>query len=189
MTELADRLPPGIGRVVRTTVRIKLAICATATLIIPVTFFFVVIFRYVLEKDLFAYEEWLLPIAFWLYFLASAVGTYEGTQIRADILESLFTTSRAIWLRKVALAVVETFLTAVVVYWAVLMIYNEIDSYPYWQSTIALKIPYVVPRLGILIGLAFMLLYDLLRLYVLLKFGPEIVDEDRAQNQPEVGGP
>jgi len=188
MAELADRLPPRLSNIVRTTVRTKRALCAIATLIIPVTFFFVVIFRYVLERDLFAYEEWLMPIAFWLYFLASAVGTYEGTQIRADILESFFKTTRAIWLRKVVLAVIETFLAAVITYWAVLMVYNEIDSYPYWQSTIALKIPYLVPRLGIFIGLAFMLFYDFLHLYVLLKFGPAVIEEDRELETHEQGG-
>lgn len=188
MTELADRLPPRIGGIIRKTVRIKRTLCAIFALIIPLTFFFVVIFRYGLEKDLFAYEEWLLPIAFWLYFLGSAVGTYEGTQIRADILESFFKTARAIWFRKVTLAVIETFLAGVILFWALLMVFYEIDSYPYWQSTIALKIPYLVPRLGITIGVAFMLIYDFLHLYVLLKFGPEIIEEDWEQAHHELGG-
>jgi TRAP-type C4-dicarboxylate transport system permease small subunit len=90
MKDLADHLPPRLGAVVRRAVAVKLTITAIATLILPVTFLLVVLFRYVFRLDLFAYEEWLLPISFWLYFLASAVGSYQDTQIRADVLESLF---------------------------------------------------------------------------------------------------
>lgn len=188
MAELADRLPPAIGKVVRRTVQTKLAICAIATLVLPVTFFFVVIFRYGLQMDLFAYEEWLLPIAFWLYFLASAVGSYEGTQIRADILESFFHTARALWIRRVAIAVIEMLLTAVMAYWAYLMVGEEIANYPNWQTTIALGIPYFVPRLGIFIGVAFMFVYEFLHLYVLLKFGPELIEEELAAQSDDQGG-
>lgn len=185
--ELADKLPPKLGALIRKLVRIKLAICAIATLILPVTFFFVVIFRYGFNMDLFAYEEWLLPISFWLYFLASAVGSYEDSQIRADILETFFKTARATWVRKVVVSIIENCISIVIVYWATLMLINEISSYPNWQSTIALQIPYIVPRLGIFIGLLFMAVYGLLHLYVLLKFGVAIVEENQADGNQDVG--
>ncbi len=159
-------------------VAVKITISAIATLILPVTFCLVVIFRYILHSDLFAYEEWLLPISFWLYFLASAVGSYEDTQIRADIFESYFKTAKSIWRRKVFLHIVETLLAFVMVYWAWLMIANDVNSYPFWQKTIALKIPYFVAHLGIFVGLAFMAFYGALHVYVLLKFGPKVVEED-----------
>ena len=178
--ELADRLPPRLGRVVRTMVAVKLALCAVAVLILPTTFFFVVIFRYGLEIDLFAYEEWLLPISFWLYFLASAVGSYQNKQIRADILESWFTSPKADWIRRLVLSCVELFISLAVLYWAFLMIAGELLAYPHWQSTIALKIPFLVPRFGIFLGFLFMAFYGLLHLYVLLKFGARIVEEERA---------
>lgn len=180
MTELADRLPPKLARLVRLMVAVKLTFSAIAMLILPVTFFFVVLFRYVLEKDLFAYEEWLLPISFWLYFMASAVGSYQNKQIRADILESYFGSARAEWLRRVTLTAVETFIACAVVYWAYLMIAREIAVYPFWQSTIALKIPFFVPRLGIFLGFLFMTFYGFLHLYVLLKFGVAVVEDERA---------
>lgn len=180
MRELADRLPPRLGRVVRAMVAIKLAFSAVAILILPVTFFFVVLFRYVLERDLFAYEEWLLPISFWLYFMASAVGSYQDKQIRADILESYFGSARAVWIRRVMLSVIETIIAFAVVYWAWLMIAREFDMYPFWQKTIALKIPFFVPRLGIFLGFLFMAFYSLLHLYVLLKFGVAVIEEEQA---------
>ena len=107
MQDLADRLPPRLGRTVRRMVAVKLTYSAIATLILPLTFLMVVIFRYVLHRDLFAYEEWLLPISFWLYFMASAVATYQDTQIRADVLESLFRTPRSIWIRRICLTAIE----------------------------------------------------------------------------------
>ena len=190
MQDLADRLPPRLGRTVRRMVAIKLTYSAIATLILPLTFLMVVIFRYVLHRDLFAYEEWLLPISFWLYFMASAVATYQDTQIRADVLESLFRTPRSIWIRRICLTAIEIVITLAIVYWGWLMIVNDISAYPFWQKTIALKIPFFVPHLGIFIGLVFMLLYSSLHLYVLLKFGPEtVMDKPRVDPDavPESG--
>ena len=178
MTELADRLPPKLGAVVKAMVAIKLNISAAATLVLPATFLLVVIFRYILHSDLFAYEEWLLPVSFWLYFLASGVGSYEDSQIRADILESYFKSPKAIWWRKVILHCVECSISLVMVYWGYLMIENDVLSYPFWQKTIAMKIPFFVPHLGIFIGLVFMAFYGLLHLYVLLRFGPKMIEED-----------
>lgn len=186
MRELADRLPPRLAKVVRCMVAIKLGFSAIALLILPITFFLVVVFRYVLERDLFAYEEWLLPISFWLYFMASAVGSYQNKQIRADILESYFSSARAIWIRRVVISIIETIIALAVVYWAYLMISREFHSYPFWQKTIALKIPFFVPRLGIFLGLLFMAIYGIMHLYVLLKFGVGIVEEEKeytAQNE------
>ena len=180
MQDLADRLPPKLAKIIRRLVSVKLAVSAIALLILPITFFFVVIFRYILELDLFAYEEWLLPISFWLYFMASAVGSYQNKQIRADILESFFTSSRAIWTRRVVVSFVEVAISLVVAYWALLMIVGEIQSYPFWQSTVALKIPFLVPRLGIFLGLVFMAFYGLLHLFVLIRFGVQIVEDEHA---------
>lgn len=178
MKELADRLPPRIGKIIKIAVEIKLTLCAIFALILPVTFFFVVVFRYGFQADLFAYEEWLLPISFWLYFLGSAVGSYEGSQIRADVMESLFKTPEAIWWRKVVLNIIELAIGLVIFYWAFLMISNEIAKYPNWQTTIALGIPHFVPRLGIFVGISFMVFYEMLHLFVLIKFGPALIKED-----------
>lgn len=180
MRELADRLPPRLGRIVRIMVSIKLGLSAIALLILPVTFFLVVIFRYVLERDLFAYEEWLLPISFWLYFMASAVGSYQNKQIRADILETYFSSVKAIWIRRVVIGVIETIIAFAIVYWAFLMISREFAAYPFGQKTIALKIPFLVPRFGIFLGLVFMAFYGLLHLYVMLRFGVEVIEEEQA---------
>ena len=60
-----------------------------------------------------------------------------------------------------------------VVYWAYLMLADEIASYPGWKTTIALKIPFFIPRVGIFLGFVFMAFYSALFLYLLWKVGPD----------------
>lgn len=167
-----DDLPPGLRKIVRLMIKIKTTIVVIALPILPLTFFFVVFFRYILERDLFAYEEWLMPICFWMFFLSSALGTYHDKQINADLLDSLTENQTILWLRKVIITIIEFIITLFVLYWGWLMLADEIAAYPRWKTTIALKIPFFVPRLGICVGIAFMAFYSALAVYVMLKVGP-----------------
>ncbi len=178
MHELADFLPDRLGRTVKIMVRIKSVFLVFSTFILALTFFFVVVARYILHTDLFAYEEWLLPICFWLFFIGSAVGTYENTQIKADILDNYIKNPKAKWTRAVTLGIIELVVSIFLVYWGMLMMQDEIVSYPQWQTTIALRIPFALPRLGILLGLVFMAFYSALHLYVLFQAGPSVPFED-----------
>ncbi len=177
MIMLEDDLPAGLRSFVRLMVRIKTALVVIALPLLPITFFFVVFFRYILERDLFAYEEWLMPICFWMFFLASSLGTYQDKQINADLLDAFTDNQRIIWLRKVAITFIEMIITLFVLHWGWLMLADEIAAYPRWKTTIALKIPFFVPRLGIFIGIAFMAFYSALAFYVLLKVGPDKYSE------------
>ncbi len=112
-----------------------------ACLIMAFTFFFVVIFRYIFATDLFAYEEWLLIICFWLYFMASAIGTFENSHVNADLLEYVIKSPTIRWARSLLVVAIEFIVCLFAIYWSILMIQDEIGSYPYWQTTIALKIP------------------------------------------------
>jgi TRAP-type C4-dicarboxylate transport system permease small subunit len=71
----------------------------------------------------------------------------------------------------VAVTIVELVILCAIVWWGWLMIDNDLASYPFWQKTIALKIPYFVAHLGMFIGMIFMLLYTALHIYVLFKVG------------------
>ncbi|MFT5657126.1 MAG: TRAP-type C4-dicarboxylate transport system permease small subunit [Gammaproteobacteria bacterium] len=173
MVLLESALPPGLRSIVRAMVKIKTVIVVVAIPILPITFFLVVLFRYVLESDLFAYEEWLLPICFWLYFLGGALGTYDDVHINADLLGAVSENPMFLWLRKMAITAIELFIVLFVVYWAYLMLGDEIASYPAWKTTIALKIPFFIPRLGIFVGFLFMAFYSALFLFLLWKVGPD----------------
>lgn len=172
-----DVLPNGLRKFVRLMVNIKTAIVVVALPILPITFFFVVFFRYILERDLFAYEEWLMPICFWMFFLASALGTYHDKQINADLLDALTENRKILWLRKLTITIVELVITLFLLHWAFLMLADEIAAYPRWKTTIALKIPFIVPRIGIFVGILFMAVYSALAVYILFRVGPETYSE------------
>ena len=168
-----DALPPGLKGLVRVMVRVKTAMVVVALPVLPISFFFVVFFRYILERDLFAYEEWLMVVCFWVFFLGSALGTYQDKQINADLLDAITDNARLLWMRKIGITIIELLITLVVLYWAWLMLADEIAAYPRWKTTIALKIPFFVPRVGIFVGFLFMSIYSLLYIYVLWKVGPD----------------
>ena len=173
MIMFEDALPPRLGRFVRLVVRIKSVLVAVALPILPITFLGVVLFRYIFERDLFAYEEWLMPVCFWIFFLGSALGTYYDKQINADLLDTVTDSRRLQWLRKLAIQIIELAITLVVVYWAWLMLADEIADYPSWKTTIALKIPFFVPRVGIFVGFLFMAFYSALSIFLMLRVGPD----------------
>ena len=191
MIVFEDALPPGLGWFVRLMVRIKSTLVAIIIPILPITFFFVVLFRYILERDLFAYEEWLLPICFWLFFLGSALGTYYDKQINADLLDTITDNPKLQWLRKLAIQIIELVITVVLVYWAWLMLADEIADYPGWKTTIALKIPFIIPRISIFVGFLFMACYSALAIYLMLRVGPdryaEVINRPR-QIEPDEEG-
>ncbi len=168
-----DALPAGLGRFVRLMVRIKTFLVVISLPLLPITFFGVVFFRYILERDLFAYEEWLLPVCFWIFFLGSALGTYYGKQINADLLDAFTDNYRLQWFRKLAITIIELAITLVVLHWAWLMLADEIADYPRWKTTIALKIPFFIPRLGIFLGIMFMTFYSALAIFLMIRVGPE----------------
>ena len=177
MIEIRDHLPAGFAKIVDLMVRIKTLVIVITLPVLPITFFLVVFLRYVLEKDLFAYEEWLLMICCWMYFLGSALGTYYDTQINADLMANLTKNPFFLWFRKVAITLVELIITLVILYWGILMLGDELGMYPRWKTTIALKIPFIVPRIGIVVGLFFMAFYSALHLFVLVKLGAKKFSE------------
>ena len=52
-------------------------------------------------------------------FLGSALGTYHDKQINADLLDAITENHTVLWLRKIAITVIELGITLVVLYWAV----------------------------------------------------------------------
>ncbi|WP_171181090.1 TRAP transporter small permease [Ruegeria sp. HKCCD8929] len=176
--ELADQIPARLQRPVRIMLAAKVVFVSVSCMIMAFTFFFVVIFRYILETDLFAYEEWLMVICFWLFFMAGALGTYDESHINADLLSEVLRNPRVLRVRALIVTLVEFIVLLFAVYWAALMIIDEIQSYPYWQQTIALRIPFLVPRLSILVGFMFMGFFTGLRLYVLAFTQPGAIQPD-----------
>ena len=154
---------------------------AAAGCVMALTFFFVVILRYVFHADLFAYEEWLMVIAFWMIFLASAVATHDNSHISADILGFLLKKPKTIWIRSILVKSIELVILLYLTYLGYVMIAENIAAYPMWQMSIALKIPFLVPRLGIAFSFLMMTIYTVLHLYLLIKEGPSSLADDGNQ--------
>ncbi|WP_460755959.1 TRAP transporter small permease [Marinomonas epiphytica] len=146
------------------------------------TFFFVVILRYGFNANLFAYEEWLMVVAFWMFFTASAVATRDDVHINADILGIFIKKTKTAWLHKVSVKTIELLILLYLTYLGYVMIMEEIAVYPMWQKSIALKIPFIVPRLGISVGFFMMTVFTALHLYSLLKKGPSDTSKNIISN-------
>jgi len=169
MTELSQQFSPGMQRIIDRLIALKVWLLIIGCLTMAGTFFLVVIFRYGFNQDLFAYEEWLLIICFWMYFAGAALGTYEKTHVNADLLSYIIKNPKAARIRSCVVGTIELIVALALTYWSVLMLLDEIASYPRWRTTIALNIPFFVPRLAMLFGFGLMSLYSFLHLVVLLK--------------------
>lgn len=126
------------------------------TIMATCTMFLQVIARYVFQVSISGLDELTGHTAVWLYLIGAAYGTYERTQIKADMMH-LFVKNKKIlgWIR--------TFSTAVAV---VVSGYMTVWSYGYVKWSIAkhevtptLQIPTVYFQVSILICAALMVLY------------------------------
>lgn len=165
-------IPKPLGKIVNVLLETKRYILAASSLVMAFVFFFVVILRYVFEADLFAYEEWVLMIAFWVYFLGGAMGSYENTHVKADFLLSIISNVRTKWIVVNFTIFVEVLIGLVLTWWGWLMLAEELDAYPQWQTTTALELPFAIPKLGIFLGFVLMTFYTALHLYSGLRDGP-----------------
>jgi len=120
------------------------------------------LFRYVLHIDLYGAEEFILIFAFWLYMMGAAYGSFEGSHIKADIMEQYIKNEK--WKLRIQLlvSVISTVVCLVLNYWAF--------NYFVWgivkhARSIAWKIPMVIPQSSILLGFTIMSVYSCINLY------------------------
>ncbi|MES0879205.1 TRAP transporter small permease [Roseibium sp. SCP14] len=169
---LETNLPSKVQHTVRILLRIQKIILFLCSMLLAISFFLVVVLRYIFEADLFAYEEWVLAISFWLYFIGGAQGSYEGTHIKADFVNAWVGSIRVKWLIANTALLLEIAVGIVLSYWAYLMVMEDATKYPDWPATVAWKIPFLLPRLGIFLGLVLMTFYTALHFWVAIKLGP-----------------
>ncbi len=169
---MLEELPRSLHTPLRGVLIAQKTILVLSSLIMAIVFFLVVVARYGFQGDLFAYEEWVLVIAFWLYFIGGAQGSWDGTHINADFLSTFISNPTIRWCMAMLTNALELFVLAVLTWWAVIMVGEDIAKYPQWPMTVAWKIPYALPRLGILVGLFLMTLYSGLHIYIKIKRGP-----------------
>jgi TRAP-type C4-dicarboxylate transport system permease small subunit len=70
------------------TVNFYSVVCFVTTLLLAVIISAATFVRYILQGDLYGYEEWIKLFAFWLYFMGAAYGAFAGTHISADLVHA-----------------------------------------------------------------------------------------------------
>lgn len=163
--------------ILRFAVALQKAVIVLCSLLIAVTFGAVVVLRYGFEANLFAYEEWMLVAAFFLYFIGGAQGSYEGTHIKADLLAEWVGSPVLRRRLKLFVLALEVAIGAILSYWGYLMVADDLARYPELPATPVYKIPLAVPRGAIFLGFALMTLYASMHLVRLWADRPAVTGE------------
>ncbi len=173
MDEIADRLPNVAAKPLRAILRFMEIFVALGGLLMASTFLAVVIIRYGFAGNLFAYEEWLLAISFWIFFFGAALAAERQSHVNADILGVVLKNPKLIWWRGLLVYIIELLIGLYIVYWCYLAVASEIAAYPLWEATTALRIPSVLPRSAILVGFSFMALFTAIYMVLHIIDGPQ----------------
>ena len=164
-----------------TLVRLEKAIVFACSLFLAAAFCVIVLLRYGLDADLFAYEEWVLTVAFLLYFIGGALSSHDDVHIKADIIQEYIGSARTRKLYQGGILLLEAAIGVVLTYFALRMFLHEFVRWPNIPTTPVYKIPLAVPRFFILAGFALMTLHASLNAYRYLRSG---LDMPRSPQPP-----
>lgn len=149
--------------------RIAMVICSAAT---TGCILVAVVMRYILKSNFYGSDEIILVFAFWLYFMGAAYGSYENSHIKADLLNMYIKNMHYKDMLNLIAQMLTVFVNVVLMVWACQFMLWAWEKNP---LTTALKIPILIPRSAIFIGLALMLFYHVYYLIVnfrsLLRYG------------------
>ena len=173
-----------------TLVRLEKAIVFASSLFLAGAFCAIVLMRYVFDSDLFAYEEWVLTVAFLLYFIGGALSSHDDVHIKADIIQEYIASARARTLYQGGILLLEAVIGVVLTYFALRMFLHEFVRWPNIPTTPVYKIPLAVPRFFILAGFALMSLHAFLNAYRYLRTGLAMPGpaEPPSSDTPSAGG-
>ena len=127
--------------------------------------------RYVFHCDFRGYDEIVLVVAFWMYFIGSSHASFEESHVAVDIVEQNFS-------RKTALKVgifsklLQIFIGIPLIYLSYEMLVWDIQFNP---RTADWSIPFFIPQVSMLIGFALMTFYSLI--YILRDYH-KLTDEE-----------
>lgn len=173
-----------------TLVRLERAIVFACSLFLAAAFCVIVLLRYGLDADLFAYEEWVLTVAFLLYFIGGALSSHDDVHIKADIIQEYIGSARTRALYQGGILLLEAVIGVVLTYFALRMFLHEFVRWPNIPTTPVYKIPLAVPRFCILAGFALMTLHAFLNAYRHLRGGLDLPRSPQppASDAPTQGG-
>lgn len=140
--------------------KLQRAILITTSITIVLIMGCVVFMRYVLETDFFAYDEVIMVLAFWMYFIGSAYGSHEDSQIKADIIQVALIDNhpKATAYINVFSRALEVIFSISISYWAWSLISWQLK---FMGKTMGWGIPLIVPQGAIAIGFYLMSFYSI----------------------------
>ncbi|MCD8140304.1 MAG: TRAP transporter small permease [Planctomycetaceae bacterium] len=108
------------------------------------------IFRYILHRDFFGGEEIIVFFAFWMYFIGSAVASYEDTHITADIIRTCLRTKRGFLFMDLLRFAISLFAFGILLWMAYNLVHFDVARrarsatfhYPMWWVHISLLISF-----------------------------------------------
>lgn len=142
--------------------KLERAIAFSTSVFLALVFIVVVFLRYVFETDLFAYEEWVLIVAFLMYFIGGGLASRSDTHIKADIVVEHIRTEHGKRIYAGFILLIEAAIVAALTWYAGKMVLNEFARWPNIPTTTVYKIPLAVPRFFIFVGFALMTLHSAL---------------------------
>ncbi|MCD8223284.1 MAG: TRAP transporter small permease [Clostridiales bacterium] len=118
--------------------------------------------RYILKKDFYGMEELVLLIAFWMYFMGSAMASREGSQVSADLIASLLKSVKQRSVMAVIRIAITVALFALLGKWALDYVLWDIDMNP---KTAVYKLPMLIAHIPIFMSFVLSTLYEIRNLW------------------------
>ena len=129
------------------------------------------IMRYILKLDFYGSEEIILLIGFWMYFAGSAVASYEGSHISADLISTFIKSKKNRKILYIIQELISIVLYGVLTWYALRFLKFSIDV---GQKTPVYKIPMIAQYLIVLISFIMATIYSSYHFYKNLKEYKEI---------------
>lgn len=169
-TKITDELPALIGYPMKAIAFAMRLIVMVSGFLMAFTFGAVVVIRYGLGGDLFAYEEWLLGFSIIGFFAGAVLASARNLHINADILGVVIQNARLIWWRGLIVLTVELLVILFLMYACYASLLDDF-SFPRLRATPVLRIPFVTWRIGITMAFGFMAMFTAAYLYVHIRKG------------------
>ncbi|MDK2986559.1 MAG: TRAP-type transport system small permease protein [Clostridia bacterium] len=142
--------------------RIQRGIMIFSSIFVIIVISLAVVLRYIFKTDLYGLEEIVTLVAFWLYFIGSSYGSYEKSQISADILTMYLRNKKHKQIVTIIASLITTAMSILGTYWAFQFFVWGIVMR---AASPVYRIPMVIPQSSIFISFCLMSLYNLVYLF------------------------
>lgn len=142
------------------TIIILVTIAVTGTMLLQV------ISRYVFEISITGLDELTGHTAVWLYLMGAAFGTYDRSQIKADMMHLFVKNQKILSLIKAGASAVSVVVASHMMVWSYNYVLWSIRKH---EVTPSLQIPTILFQVSILIGAVLMVFYFLVEFFDLIR--------------------